>query len=135
MSDLHENGELFGLTIALVGAVLCVMGAFVPVLESSDKTLLGTEEINNSLAFVYIVGGLLVGVLTGTAFLSGRGGYAILGTVVAILVYISAILLAVSDQVLTSGRGTAIYLIGVGATMAAIGAAGAALFAPDYFRR
>lgn len=135
MRDDHESGEMLGLALACVGGVLCIVSGFVPVFSGAGATLFETDEVPSGFGLVFVGGGLMVAVFAATAFMSRRGTYAILATLVAVLTYVLALLLAWGDAIALDGRGPAIYLSAVGATLCAIGAVACTLFSPDFFER
>jgi hypothetical protein len=133
LSRDRETGELVGFALTCVGAVLLVLSAFVPPFPGSDQTLFDSRRVPDVYPMGFIAGGLLTALLAATAFLSEDGRYAVLSVVTAIGTYGLAIVLAWGDAIALDGRGPAIYLAVIGATVAATGAILSTLFAPDLF--
>ncbi len=126
---------MLGLALACVGGLLCIISGFVPVFGGAGATLFETDAVPRGFGLVFVGGGFLVAVFAATAFLARRGTYAILAALTATLIYVLALLLAWGEAVTLDGRGAAIYLSAIGATLCAIGAAAITLFSPDYFER
>jgi hypothetical protein len=130
----RETGELVGFALTCVGGVLLLLSAFVPPFPGADQTLFDSRRVPDGYPLVFIGGGVLTALFAAVAFLSEHGRYAVLCVATAIGTYGLAIVLAWGDAIALDGRGPAIYLAVIGATVAAIGAILAALFAPDFFR-
>lgn len=125
---------MLGLALASVGGVLCIVSGFVPVFPGAG-TLFEANDVPRGFGLAFVGGGMLVAVFAATAYLSRRGTYAILASLTAAVTYGLALLLAWGDVVVLDGRGAAIYLSVVGATLCAIGALACTLFSPDFFER
>jgi hypothetical protein len=134
MSDGRETGELLGFALTCVGGVLLLISAFVPAAPGAEQTLLESRRIPDGYGIVFLGGGFLTALFAAVAFLSEHGRYAVLAGVIAIATYTLAIVLAWGDAIPLDGRGPAIYLSVIGATIAASGAVLATLFTPDFFR-